>query len=101
MRTAANGPEALQVALAFKPQIALLDIGLPVMDGYELARRLRESQDEPGLRLIAVTGYGQKSDKRRARAGGFDAHLVKPVGLEQLEAVLRPGAARNPATIAR
>ncbi|MDO8679878.1 MAG: response regulator [Acidobacteriota bacterium] len=92
VRTAADGPEALQVAQAFRPQIALLDIGLPVMDGYELARRLRESSDGPGLRLIAVTGYGQKSDKERARAGGFDAHLVKPVGLEQLEAVLRPGS---------
>jgi len=92
VRTAANGPEALQVARAFKPQIALLDIGLPVMDGYELARRLRESSDGPGLRLIAVTGYGQRSDKERAHAGGFDAHLVKPVGLEQLEGVLRPGS---------
>ena len=94
VRTAANGPEALRVAQAFRPQIALLDIGLPVMDGYELAQRLRESSDGSGLRLIAVTGYGQKSDKERARAGGFDAHLVKPVRLEQLQGVLRAG--RNP-----
>ena len=92
VRTAANGPEALRVAQAFRPQIALLDIGLPVMDGYELARRLRESSDGFELRLIAVTGYGQKSDKERARAGGFDAHLVKPVRLEQLQGVLRTGS---------
>ena len=59
----------------------MLDIGLPVMDGFELADRLKTAR---GVRLLAVTGYGQESDVRRSRAAGFDAHFVKPVNLERL-----------------
>lgn len=84
VRSAHDGPEALNVAAAFKPQVAVLDIGLPVMDGYELATRLRAMTGLNGLRLIAVTGYGQDSDRRRSGLAGFDAHLVKPVSLEEL-----------------
>jgi CheY-like chemotaxis protein len=67
--------------------MALLDIGLPVVDGYELACRLRTSCGA-GLKLVAITGYGQASDKARAQAIGFDAHLVKPVDLSALRALL-------------
>ena len=81
---AADGPSALRMAETFQPDIALLDIGLPVMDGYELAHRLRERPELGRLRLIAVTGYGQESDRSLSRKAGFDAHLVKPVQFERL-----------------
>ena len=85
-RVAHDAHAALQMADEFAPEVAVLDIGLPVMDGYELARRLR--QGPRAMRLIALTGYAQESDRRRAAEAGFDAHLVKPVGLATLEAVL-------------
>ena len=87
VRTAHDGPGALRVAAEATPHIALLDIGLPVMDGYELASRLREVYQN-GLKLIAVTGYGQEADRDRSRQAGFDAHLVKPVDLDVLAALL-------------
>ena len=83
-----DGPEALARAPELHPEIAILDIGLPVMDGYELGHRLRQLEGLDGLRLIAVTGYGQISDRMRSRAAGFDAHLVKPVGIEELAEAL-------------
>jgi signal transduction histidine kinase len=83
--TAHDGPSALRIATTFKPEVCLLDIGLPAMDGYELARRLRESAHlAAGARLIALTGYGQEADRERSRTAGFDAHLVKPVSIETL-----------------
>jgi CheY-like chemotaxis protein len=75
--TAVNGPDALTMAAAFQPEVGVLDIGLPGMDGYELARQLRSTF--PGIRLIALTGYGQVSDRQAAMAAGFDAHCAKPV----------------------
>jgi CheY-like chemotaxis protein len=66
----------------FDPEVILLDIGLPVMDGYEVARRLREIGNK--ARLVALTGYGQAKDVERAREAGFDSHLVKPVELPAL-----------------
>jgi CheY-like chemotaxis protein len=89
VRSALDGPSALRVAGEFRPAIALLDIGLPVMDGFELARRLREGDAHPGIKLIAITGYGQEADRERSRAAGFDAHLVKPVDMEHLEQLLQ------------
>ncbi|HSN25161.1 MAG TPA: response regulator, partial [Kofleriaceae bacterium] len=86
VETAVDGPTALDKARAFRPDIALLDIGLPVMDGYELARRMRELDD---VHLIAVTGYGQESDKTRAIDAGFEHHLVKPVDLTKLMSIVR------------
>lgn len=77
VRVAYSGPEALDVVHAFCPDAAVLDIGLPVMDGYELARQLRDRL--PGVKLVALTGYGQANDRERSRAAGFHAHLVKPV----------------------
>jgi PAS domain S-box-containing protein len=86
VEVAHDGPAALAVVERFAPDIAVLDIGLPVMDGYELARSLRERL--PGLCLVAVTGYGQKGDRDRSAAAGFDRHLVKPVGLDQVRKTL-------------
>jgi CheY-like chemotaxis protein len=76
---AADGPQGLRVALADPPDIALIDIGLPGMDGYEIARRLRDSVFGEKIRLIAVTGYGQPEDRRAALEAGFDSHIVKPL----------------------
>ncbi|HLL23423.1 MAG TPA: ATP-binding protein [Kofleriaceae bacterium] len=76
---ASSGPEALMGVSSFKPDAALLDIGLPVMDGFELAKELRSRL--PLLKLIAITGYGQANDRERTRAAGFHAHLVKPVSI--------------------
>ena len=77
--------EALAAIEPFMPDVALIDIGLPQMNGYELAQRLRAMPKLSGVRLIAITGYGQSEDKRRVRAAGFDAHLVKPVNLMEVE----------------
>ena len=96
-RVAHDAPTALRVAAEFSPHVAFLDIGLPVMDGYELAAHLREIPGLAGLHLIALTGYGQESDRRRARDAGFHHHLVKPVDLGALEGTLtrRDGAAAD------
>lgn len=88
VRTAFDGPGALTVAGEFQPEAVLLDIGLPGMDGYEVARQMRGL---PGLQkalMIAVTGYGQADDRARSKAAGFDHHLVKPVDPEILSALL-------------
>jgi CheY-like chemotaxis protein len=80
-----DGPAALRSVAASPPDVALIDIGLPVMDGYELAARLREDRPASQLRLIALTGYGQESDRERSRKVGFDFHLVKPVDFDMLQ----------------
>jgi PAS domain S-box-containing protein len=85
-----NGAHAgLDRALAERPDVCLLDIGLPEMDGYELARRLRAAPELAHTTLIAITGYGQLEDRQKAFAAGFDHHLVKPVNTAQLTALLR------------
>jgi signal transduction histidine kinase/DNA-binding response OmpR family regulator len=90
VRTAHDGPSAIEVAGGFRPTICLVDIGLPVMDGYEVARRLRQLEQLPdNIHLVALTGYGQETDRRRSREAGFDGHLVKPVDLEVLAKSLR------------
>ena len=86
VRTAANGTTALAVAAELRPHIAFLDIGLPGMDGYELARRLRSDAMLPAMMLVAVTGWGQAEDRRRAREAGFDDHLTKPVAPADVQA---------------
>jgi len=83
-----DAPTALRVAEEFQPEIALLDIGLPVVDGYQLARRFREDATLRRVRLVAVTGYGQPADRVRSKDAGFDEHLVKPVDLGELRRVL-------------
>ena len=84
-----GAPEALAQEPVFAPQICLLDIGLPGMDGYELAQRLRRQSSNRALRLVAITGYGQDSDRRRAAEAGFDHHLTKPVDPRVLDELLR------------
>jgi signal transduction histidine kinase len=79
-----DGPEALRTVAESPPDVALIDIGLPVMDGYDLAARLREERPPSKLRLIALTGYGQDSDREQSRKVGFDLHLVKPVEFDAL-----------------
>ncbi|HVV50897.1 MAG TPA: response regulator [Polyangia bacterium] len=78
-RTANDGPSGLAAAESFQPEVALVDIGLPVMDGYELARQMRARLGDRVPVLIAVSGYGQEADRARSREAGFDHHLVKPV----------------------
>lgn len=79
-----DGLAALKARLAFAPDVALLDIGLPGMDGYELARQLRAQQSIPELRLIAITGYGEPKDRMLSKAAGFDEHLVKPIDVQHV-----------------
>jgi PAS domain S-box-containing protein len=86
VRTAFAGLDALETASTFRPDVVLLDIGLPGMDGYEVARRLR-ADDHRGL-LVALTGYGRDDDRQRSLEAGFDHHLVKPVDLDELARVL-------------
>ena len=88
VRSASDGVAALRLLEADPADVALLDIGLPGMDGYELAARIRGDGRLAGVRLLALTGYGQAADKQKARAAGFDAHLVKPVDTAVLERVL-------------
>ncbi|MBA3393066.1 MAG: PAS domain-containing protein [Deltaproteobacteria bacterium] len=82
-----DGPSALRRAAELQPEVAILDIGLPVMDGYELGAALREAHAT--IRLVALTGYGDARDRARSEEAGFDAHLVKPVSLAHVEATLR------------
>jgi CheY-like chemotaxis protein/two-component sensor histidine kinase len=94
VRTAHGGETALSVASAFQPAIALLDIGMPDLDGYEVAKRIRSTPWGRNMHLIAITGWGQDEDKRRAQGAGFDFHLTKPIELHQLERLLEECAAR-------
>jgi PAS domain S-box-containing protein len=88
VRTVHDGTAALAEALAERPDVVISDIAMPVMDGYELARRLRQQPELTGVVLVALTGYGQDSDRRRAAEVGFDFHLVKPVSLDTLRNLL-------------
>ncbi len=92
-RSAPDGPTALRVAAEFRPDVVLLDLGLPEMSGQEVARRLRESAGGPKLRIVALTGWGDPADAGRAREADFDAHVVKPVSLEALRELI--GDARS------
>jgi CheY-like chemotaxis protein len=91
VETAYDGPAALGLLQRYTPDVAFLDVGLPVMDGYELARRIREDRRFARTVLVAVTGYGQKRDRVQSREAGFDAHLVKPVDLRAIEEIIESG----------
>lgn len=86
---------ALAVAREHRPSLALLDIGLPGMDGYQLGQRLRELPGQEDMKLVALTGYGQASDREKSHSLGFAAHLVKPIDLDRLSALLLELAAQR------
>ena len=87
-RAVYDGQSALATIKAFSPTTVLLDIGMPEMDGYEVARRIRADPELAGVRLIALTGWGAESDRRRTQECGFDEHWVKPVEPEKLLALV-------------
>jgi two-component system CheB/CheR fusion protein len=89
VQTARNGMAGLELILAARPEVALLDLGLPDLDGFELGRRVRESFGPEGIRLVALTGYGSEEDRQKTTAAGFDAHIVKPVMPEDVVGVLQ------------
>jgi CheY-like chemotaxis protein len=85
---AADGPGAIDTALTSHPEVVLVDIGLPGLDGYEVARRIRATDEGKHMRLVALTGYGDVTARQRALESGFDAHLVKPIDPDQLYRLL-------------
>ncbi|HET7499237.1 MAG TPA: ATP-binding protein [Candidatus Eisenbacteria bacterium] len=89
VRIANGGMEALREAETFRPQVILLDIGLPMMNGYDVARRLRKEPWGAEIRLVALTGWGQDEDRRRSKEAGFDEHVVKPIDPASLRVLLR------------
>jgi CheY-like chemotaxis protein len=88
VRTARDGLEAVQVAELFLPQVVLLDIGMPHLNGYDACRRIRQLPMGRNMLVVAMTGWGQEEDKRRSSEAGFDYHLVKPVDAITLEQLL-------------
>lgn len=87
-RTALNGVQALGIAHEFRPDVMILDIGMPGLDGHDLARRIRAEAWGKDILLIACSGWGQSEDKELSREAGFNLHLVKPVELQTLDALL-------------
>ena len=91
-----DGVAALQMAGEFRPDVVMLDLGMPGLDGYETARRLRALKSERPFRIIAISGWGQESDRKKTREAGFDLHLTKPVEVEDLvQAVSNGGTKRT------
>ncbi|MCW5656470.1 MAG: response regulator [Burkholderiaceae bacterium] len=88
VRVARDGREAVEVARAFQPAVALLDVGMPRLNGYDVAQHIRAQPWGDGMRLIAITGWGQQDDRRRAMEAGFDGHLTKPAMLEDIERLI-------------
>jgi signal transduction histidine kinase/CheY-like chemotaxis protein len=95
VQTAHDGPAALDLARSYRPDLVLIDIGLPGMDGYEVARRLRADVGLAEAMLAALTGYGQEEDRRRSEESGFDQHLIKPIRTETLVKLLASASRRN------
>ncbi len=89
VRTAHDGRSAIEVAKEFRPQVVVLDLGLPKLDGYEVSRRLRSASGTRDALIVAVSGYGQDEDRRRSSQAGCDYHFIKPVDFQTLLGVLR------------
>lgn len=87
-KTANDGVEAVEAASDFRPDVVLLDIGLPILDGYEACRRIRQQPGGAEMVMVAVTGWGQDEDRARSSEAGFDHHLVKPVDQATLAEIL-------------
>jgi CheY-like chemotaxis protein len=96
VRTAYSGREALSVGAEFAPQLVLLDIGMPEMNGYEVASQIRAAGWGTGVRLVAVTGWSQEEDKRQARIAGFDHHVAKPLDPDALRELTERAADPGP-----
>ena len=101
VRVAHDGVEALKVAESFRPQVILMDVGMPRLNGYEATRRIREQPWGRSVTIVALTGWGQEGDLERSREAGCDGHLVKPVSPPDLEQLLThlsggEGVARSP-----
>lgn len=92
---ATDGQSAVQLAIRVRPSIILLDIGLPGLDGFAVARRLRQELSEPGMRIIAITGNGAEADRNRSMEAGIDQYLLKPVDPAFLESLLG-GSGKRP-----
>jgi CheY-like chemotaxis protein len=88
VQTAHDGPATLEAALDYRPSVVLLDIGLPGMNGFEVAKRLRQQPELGNLVLVAMTGYGHEADRQRSQEAGFDHHLVKPADFGKVERIL-------------
>jgi CheY-like chemotaxis protein len=88
VRTAHDGPTAVQVAQDYRPDVVLLDIGLPGLNGYEVAKRIRQNPVLKNVMLVALTGYGQLSDQQMSREAGFNHHLVKPADFAKVQLIL-------------
>jgi CheY-like chemotaxis protein len=97
VETAADGEAAIEKARSLRPDVMLLDIGLPGVDGYDVARWIRSEPWGGDVLLVAMTGWGQPKDKRQAQEAGFNTHLTKPIDAEELERVLasRPGSLKT------
>jgi CheY-like chemotaxis protein len=96
VQEAEDGPGALAAVAAMGPDVALIDVGLPGLDGHEVARRLRAERTDPAILLVALTGYAAPEDRERSRAAGFDVHLTKPITPEKLDEILRMLRAPRP-----
>ena len=83
-----DGPSALAILPEYRPAVVLLDLGMPGMDGLEVARRIRQQPEFRDLKLIALTGWGQAEDRHRSQSAGFDYHLIKPADVQALETLL-------------
>jgi CheY-like chemotaxis protein len=97
VRSARNGPDAVAIALEFRPDVMFLDLGLPVMSGYQVASILRADTRTAGMMIVAVTGYGMPQEREQSAAAGIDLHLVKPVPFQQLHAALNAATVHVPA----
>jgi CheY-like chemotaxis protein len=86
---------ALEIAVEYRPNVALLDIGLSGLNGYEVATRIRQQAGIEGIVLVAITGYGQESDRQMATEAGFDQHLLKPVDFDRVQRILATTAVDN------
>jgi CheY-like chemotaxis protein len=95
-RTSHDGPDAIEAAATFRPDVVLLDIGLPTMDGYEVARHIRRRDWGKDMLLTALTGWGQDEDRRRSQVAGIDHHLTKPVDPAALMQLLDSRSSGNP-----
>jgi CheY-like chemotaxis protein len=92
VETAFDGPQAIEKAEVWRPEIMLLDLGMPEMNGYDVCRMIRQQPWGKAIRIVALTGWGQDQDRQNTREAGFDAHLVKPVDVAVLGKVLAEGA---------